>query len=405
MVSICKRRFFSVVILLAVLIATLIIPSNCFQWNHGIIFREKRKHAISSSLSSSSSSTTTTVERLLKEIQDSNEETNKNRDKIRTLMEKLPSPDDKDNENELDEEVDWKELIGYYNVSYTLFPQKNSKDNPVGGKWTRSQRLWKIRRTLQHVLPIDTSSTATTTSGIVAQAINVVRLDCFWGRLPVWIVLRGDAVPLSMDSASSSSSSSTSSSTTTTITTTQEATTKPKGLLPNLSARAVRVSFDPPRIALGSRKRSLVFSLGPTSSVVLDTPYVDDKIRIGVGGTSGTKFVFRRIQNPEEDMEATRDWKFVLSPTTATTKQYNNKGVITKRKAGIAFATIACLSGWVVKQLFSSPTSYSFSSTTSLLIWKVMASLSSVFSVLGFAWVLSSTGGIETRGNTYTPGK
>lgn len=117
----------------------------------------------------------------------------------------------------------WEPLIGYYNVSYTLAARP--KDNPVGGKWTRSPtmglRPWSVQRTLQHILPmepsnINVSAAAAAAAGVtsnnttvavsasasaVAQVINAIRLDCLDGWLGIWVILRGDAVPLSQDQA------------------------------------------------------------------------------------------------------------------------------------------------------------------------------------------------------------
>jgi hypothetical protein len=58
-------------------------------------------------------------------------------------------------------------LIGYCNVSYTL--KARQKDNPVGGKWTRTtgiaQKLLCARRMLQHILPVKTTWTRTRPKG------------------------------------------------------------------------------------------------------------------------------------------------------------------------------------------------------------------------------------------------
>ena len=81
---------------------------------------------------------------------------------------------------------------------------------------------------------------------------------------------------------------------------------------PNLQIRpwsplAVQALFDAPRILVRPgrasttttrrrRRRSwLDWQVGPTSSVVLDTTFVNSQVRIGMGGTSGTRFVFGRL--------------------------------------------------------------------------------------------------------------
>ena len=244
--------------------------------------------------------------------------------------------------------TDFDGLIGYYNVSCAL--TSNKSDNPVGGKWTRNgstRYLWVIRRTLQHVLEKRPNSIP----NAVAQAINVIRLDLLFGLIPVWIVLRGDAVPISQDQG---------------ISTTR--------LLSDLSARTVRVYFDQPRIAFGK----FAFSFGPTSSVVLDTPYVDSRIRIGKGGTSGTLFVFRRVN----DTEATAEWKWLLD---------DRQKFFTKRKAFVVLGTVGILGACGI-QFFEG-------------VGRRM-SLSAMFlSFICLIWTTLATGGIETRGETYTPGK
>ncbi len=247
-------------------------------------------------------------------------------------------------------DVDFNSLIGYYNVSCTL--TSHPQDNPVGGKWTRNgstRYLWVIRRTLQHVLEKRPDSIPMA----IAQAINVIRLDLLFGRIPVWIVLRGDAVPVCTDDNNQA---------------------KATVLLPDLSSRAVRVYFDRPRIAFGK----FVFSLGPTSSVVLDTPYVDSRIRIGKGGTSGTLFVFRRV----EDLEATTEWKWLLD---------DKQKFITKQKAAIVLGAIGILNALGYKLLDGIARSVSLGGT--------------IVSTLCLLWVALGTGGIETRGETYAPGK
>ena len=310
-----------------------------------------------------STSAKDTVDELLEQIReeaDQDDQKNNKQETIQKLIDKLPSSSSPPSTADSSQDVDFDSLIGYYNVSYTL--TSRPKDNPVGGKWTRNQRLWKIKRTLQHILP-------PTNSNFVAQAINVIRLDCLWGLLPIWIMLRGDAVPLAQDCEAKN-----------------EKTTSKKtatSLLPNLSSRAVRAYFDAPRIALGKK---LVFSLGPTSSVVLDTPYVDDRVRIGMGGTSGTKFVFTRVT----DKEAADDWKWLLN--------VEKKSFITKNKASWVLAMVAVLSSigwWRVSTI----------AVTTNIVSKWVTAASTILSILGFVWIRLSTGGIETSGDTYTPGK
>lgn len=249
---------------------------------------------------------------------------------------------------------DFDGLIGYYNVTRTLTARPN--DNPVGGKWTRksAKNLWVIRRTLQHILPKRPDGLA----NAVAQAVNVIRLDLFFGLLPVWIVLRGDAVPLSEEDMSEE---------------------ERPALLPGLSPLAVRAYFDRPRIAFGRR---WTFSFGPTSSVVLDTPYVDSRVRIGKGGTSGTLFVFSRVA--DEDTEATSEWKWLLEQDT--------RKFVTKRKATASLGVYGVVSAIATQVLAAG-------------LARKVAMSNLLVAVLGLVWVSLGTGGIETRGDTYATGK
>mmetsp|Transcript_1349 Transcript_1349/g.4039 ORF Transcript_1349/g.4039 Transcript_1349/m.4039 type:complete len:328 (+) Transcript_1349:188-1171(+) len=56
-----------------------------------------------------------------------------------------------------------------------------------------------------------------------------------------------------------------------------------------LSSNTLRASFERPRVTLGP----LAFAVGPPSTVRLDTTYLDERVRISRGGSSGTPFVFK----------------------------------------------------------------------------------------------------------------
>eukprot|EP00980_Cylindrotheca_fusiformis_P004335 scaffold921_cov126-Cylindrotheca_fusiformis.AAC.14 len=296
------------------------------------------------------------VDELLDQVsikQQKNDQTKRN--EILSSVEKLISNGTATITDETNETAIFDDLIGFYNVSYTL--TSTPGDNPVGGKWTRSQwRLWKIRRTLQHVLP-------PVSSNAVAQVVNAIFLECLWGVLPIWIVLRGDAVPISSDSNNPE---------------VQQAYSKKKraNLVPSvLTKRTVRVYFDRPRIAVGNS----IVSFGPTSSVVIDTPYVDDRIRIGVGGTSGTKFVFARVS--EDDDEAKEAWQWILEQPTMITK--------TKASVGLILTSVISTIGFRILEGG---------------VGKWLSGALAAVSLVSLALVVSSTGGIETRGPTFTPG-
>jgi hypothetical protein len=311
---------------------------------------------------------TATVDQLLNEIssqegqqqQEQQQQEDTKRGEIQGLVEQLAATSLSNDKEENDDSALFEDLIGYYNVSYTLTTKPN--DNPVGGKWTRSQRLWKIQRTMQHVLPLNnnTNYSTTTNPSAVAQVVNAIYLECLWGLLPIWIVLRGDAVPISKDDNNEVQ---------------QEYSNKKRTeLVPNLTRRTVRAYFDKPRIALGK----FLISFGPTSSVVIDTPYVDERIRIGVGGTSGTKFVFARVT--EDDQEAKEAWKWVLEQPSMITK--------TKVSWALVLASVLSGLGWKLLRGFG----------------RWVSGASAAIGLVSLALVLSSTGGIETRGDTYTAG-
>jgi hypothetical protein len=94
-------------------------------------------------------------------------------------------------------------LVGLYEVKSVITANQN--DNPVGGKWTCSnglaQKLFRTRAAYQHLLPFNSTgqSSFLRPEEAVAEAINVVSLDSLDGLLRVTVVLRGDAVPLSIE--------------------------------------------------------------------------------------------------------------------------------------------------------------------------------------------------------------
>lgn len=120
----------------------------------------------------------------------------------------------------------------------------------------------------------------TSTSDSVAQAVNVISLSAFRDFFPIHVILRGDAYALSEQERSDIALKR----------------STPGGL----SSKTVRADFDPPRIVLG---RLFNIAIGPTSSVILDTPYCDERVRLGKG-SRGSWFVFERCFDDEAN-----DWK------------------------------------------------------------------------------------------------
>ena len=203
---------------------------------------------------------------------------------------KLKEEDDQDS-NRFDP------LLGLYDVSFVQTTKEG--DNPVGGKWTRknglAQKILSTRRSFQHILRVNETGcgatqvrTATGYTKVVGEAINVISLDALWGLIRTTIILRGDAIALN-------------------------ATERVTDTCQPLSSRAVRALFDAPRIVVGRAGRWLNINVGPKTSVVLDTTYVDDKVRIGLGGRSGTRFIFRRCNDGGGDDVEANEFRALLS--------------------------------------------------------------------------------------------
>mmetsp|Transcript_35600 Transcript_35600/g.78020 ORF Transcript_35600/g.78020 Transcript_35600/m.78020 type:complete len:371 (-) Transcript_35600:870-1982(-) len=253
-------------------------------------------------------------------------------------------------------------LLGLYAVSAVL-PSKPG-DNPVGGKWTRkegiAQKLLRTRATYQHLLPVNSTgylpTSANYAASAVGEAVNVISLEALFGLIRLNVILRGDAIPLSNDERKQCE---------------EEAASRAKerGLVNKvgkLSSLTVRAKFDPPRIAFGRKGKILNLNLGPRSSVVLDTTYCDDKVRVGKGGTSGTKFVFRRLRSDDEEPN---EWRPLLA-----------RRPLRKSKALIVLGSVL---GWGIQSAVRDPKA------------RVAGiSISAVASIVG-AIVVFSSGGIE----------
>lgn len=262
-------------------------------------------------------------------------------------------------------------LLGLYEVRTVI--TANPKDNPVGGKWTRSQQLFRTRATFQHLLPLNSTGHSQLQNDMaVAEAINIVSLDALKGLLRIIIILRGDAIPLSSDERN------------------QMNTNRTITPLTNLALRAM---FDPPRIYLGRRRRKrggeacysyFPVQIGPSSSVILDTTYCDSKIRIGRGGTSGSYFLFETT-NKEEASE----YKALMEIHTRT------KRTIAKLAMLVSVSLYSTLFGFAkVNKLGPSTTMMN----TALWFLKRISIGVTLTSGIALLLLLFSSGGIERDG-------
>ncbi|KAL9182879.1 hypothetical protein ACHAXT_004158 [Thalassiosira profunda] len=284
-------------------------------------------------------------------------------------------------------------LIGLYEVKSVL--TRDKRDNPVGGKWTRknglAQKLFRTRASFQHILPLNATGLSLYPENGVAEAINVVSLDALDGLLRISVILRGDAVPLSSEELAEMNTNRT---------------------ITPLTNLAVRAYFDPPRIFFGKRKKGSDYSylplqLGPNSSVVLDATYCDALTRIGMGGTSGTRFVFARTDEEEE----AKEYEALLKQPA-----YANKRKVLSRLAGVFAASLYVASGsvranklgllasraasFIANAKITAATLSAIKGVGMLTVpaLRIAAGMTSIVTGLALLLVLFSTGGIERDG-------
>ena len=394
----------AIVGLIGIAIATLLSPAFCFvptnrytpleaksfdvkYMNTPTTNRPMASRDIDDSSISSGNEKTPVVDKLLKLLEREKEHLDEST--VRDLINNLSSNADNYVLDDTSSSSLFDPLIGYYNVSCTLTSRPN--DNPVGGKWTRG--LWTVKRTLQHVLPplpVKASKTRgsedsdgeneslTVASKSVAQVINAIRLELLWGFVGIWVLLRGDAVPLKLDPVYTDNKDGSR---------LDNSKKKEVKLLPNLSDRTVKAYFDRPRIGVSLRGGKLfkrVVSLGPTSAVILDTPYADNRIRLGRGGVSGAQFVFGRVS--ETDEEAREGWKWVLKENAK-----NPSSVLTKKALGLRLALFGgaiSIVSRIVQQRWM----------------KMLTRVYAVIAAISIFNLINSTGGIETD-DLYMEGK
>mmetsp|Transcript_15635 Transcript_15635/g.28257 ORF Transcript_15635/g.28257 Transcript_15635/m.28257 type:complete len:346 (-) Transcript_15635:312-1349(-) len=312
-----------------VLVSSFVVGNTASNRNHGGAQSLTRVRA------SSVPDTGKQVDRLLELVDVETVDVKANDKEIQSVVLSL-SEQDNDDQN-----VNFTAVLGNYNVTHVIPSKPNEK--PVGGKWSRgpAQALLKTRRQLQHLLaPKRTNS--------VAEAVNVISMSALGDSFRIHVILRGDAFPVTRLE--------------------RQDIVQKRQISGGLSPRTVRADFDPPRIVVARGKFSLLnLSVGPPSSVVLDTPYCDERIRIGKG-SRGSWFIFK----PCFDDEA-NEWKGWVAQRPV--RKSKALAVLTAT-LGIGFA------GLQQKGL-----------------WRISGAVLSTVSLLCGAVIAFSTGGIEQDDN------
>lgn len=159
-------------------------------------------------------------------------------------------------------------LFGDWDVAFVGVGARQ-KGQPAGGRFRSASPLrrwlWKTVAVRQAVLPPAAGATG-------PEVVNRVSFRLA-GSVPGHVALRGDAGPV-------------------------------PGAAPDRPPDAVRVVFDPPVLALApGTPVATGLRLGGRSWVQLSTPYVDGRVRLGVGSL-GSKFLFERAA-PEDEYAAT----------------------------------------------------------------------------------------------------
>ena len=155
-------------------------------------------------------------------------------------------------------------LFGNYDVTYAG-SGKNQTGQPAGGAFRGKigKKIFTTDKLLQNIIQNENNQT---------QVVNVVKGRIF-SFIPFRVILYGIATFLNDN----------------------ERSLLYRKYGRNLTESAVRADFEPPLICFGNEWNKLSFSIriGPKSNVVLDTPYVDQRIRLGVG-SRGSLFIFTR---------------------------------------------------------------------------------------------------------------
>jgi hypothetical protein len=175
-------------------------------------------------------------------------------------------------------------LIGNYNVSYVGkgATRSDADGNPAGGRFRGGlgQFIYRNDGLYQNLYKRSDLHTSSSTGSIATdamkeEAVGVVNMIAgrLFGVLPLTVILNGYVRAVNQ--------------------TARAALTEKYGT--PLTGGTVKAFFEPPLLCLGSSTNSMsvVVQAGRTSSVVLDTPYVDSQLRVGVG-SRGSSFIFKR---------------------------------------------------------------------------------------------------------------
>lgn len=204
-------------------------------------------------------------------------------------------------------------LIGNYNVSYTSIGnrQKNNGGEPAGGGYRSAfgGLFFEVKDLFQNILREADGQ---------LRAVNMVH-GRLLGLIPFYVVLYGVARLLTQEH--------------------RDNLLRKFGSA--MSPSAVQAKFEPPLLCFGNPRSplSLALRVGVPSSVVLDTPYVCSKVRLGIG-SRGSKFIFVRTASKLAD-----EWRL-----------WRNRQAVSTRSLGLALAAVGVAFGlplgWPIRWTF-----------------------------------------------------
>ena len=169
-------------------------------------------------------------------------------------------------------------LYGNFEVAYVDSGDvQEQRGNPAGGgfRGNLAKFIYNTDGIYQHILKNPTGD-----GPLIVNYVSGV----LFGLIPLAVILRGVARKLAEKEKNAIS----------------------KKYNTVLSEATVRANFEPPLLAVGSRRFLLPVRIGPQSSVVLDTPYLSNSVRLGVG-SRGSLFAFTRTEASKSDQ-----WKIAF---------------------------------------------------------------------------------------------